>query len=85
MSFRHHGVATFHPFFHVLVLLLVVAGFVWLIVLLTRGRFASPAGGRAATAPTALETLDQRYARGEVSREEYLQARSDLGGPAPPG
>jgi putative membrane protein len=85
MYFRHHGVAPFHPLFHVLFLLLVVAGIVWLIVLLTRGRFGSPSGGRAATAPTALETLDQRYARGDVSRDEYLQARSDLGGPAPSG
>jgi len=28
----------------------------------------------------ALDTLEQRYARGEIQREEYLQKKSDLGG-----
>lgn len=33
----------------------------------------------------ALELLDQRYARGELSREEYLRIRADLThGPAAP-
>ncbi len=27
---------------------------------------------------TALEILEKRYARGEISREEFLQARTDL-------
>ncbi len=32
--------------------------------------------------PTALETLDARYARSGISREEYLRMRDDLtGGP----
>jgi putative membrane protein len=30
---------------------------------------------------SAREALDQRYARGEISREDYLQARRDLGEP----
>jgi hypothetical protein len=33
-------------------------------------------GGRA------LGVLGMRYARGEISREEYLRAREDLGGPS---
>jgi uncharacterized membrane protein len=32
----------------------------------------------------ALEALRLRYARGEITREEFLQATDDLGGPAPP-
>lgn len=28
----------------------------------------------------ARATLEQRYARGEIEREEYLQKRQDLGG-----
>ena len=26
----------------------------------------------------ALHTLDQRYARGEITREEYLEKRADI-------
>jgi len=32
----------------------------------------------------ALDELDLRYARGEIGRDEYLQRRADLGGPAVP-
>ena len=32
----------------------------------------------------ALAALDLRYARGEVGRDEYVQARRDLGGPEAP-
>ena len=30
-----------------------------------------------------LAVLDERYARGEITRAAYLQARTDLGGKAP--
>ncbi len=36
-------------------------------------------------APTALETLDARYARGEISQEEYARMRNDLEGRLPQG
>lgn len=34
----------------------------------------------AQTSQTPLEILDARYARGEVTREEYEQVRQDLEG-----
>lgn len=37
----------------------------------------APSGPWSGTNP--LEILDQRYARGELSREEYLRTRTDLG------
>ena len=38
-----------------------------------------------AVADGPLETLHMRYARGEINRDDYLQARTDLGEPpAPP-
>jgi uncharacterized membrane protein len=62
---------------------LVVILVVLLVVWATRswGRRPSP----VAIAPTAaLAELDLRYARGEVSHEEYLQRRANLlGQPAP--
>jgi putative membrane protein len=29
---------------------------------------------------TPLDILEERYARGEIDREDYLQRRKDLGG-----
>ena len=42
-----------------------------------------PAGGPPGFAPggPALAVLDMRYARGELSRKDYLRAREDLGTP----
>jgi putative membrane protein len=36
--------------------------------------------GRAQNSETPLEILKARYARGEISHEEYEQMRRDLGG-----
>jgi len=38
-----------------------------------------PAGGTGSRAE-ALSILEQRYARGEIQRDEYLQKKQDLGG-----
>lgn len=62
----------------------------WLIPLLVVIVLAAAAikyffsgGARTGTAPRevrnpALEVLEERYARGEINREEYLQKRDDL-------
>ncbi len=39
----------------------------------------SIATGGVGRSANALDILDERYARGELSREEYLRARGDLG------
>ncbi len=56
--------------FMALVLAALIAGVLWLVRTLTDGR--RPA------ASTALETVEDRYARGEIDRDEYLQRRNDL-------
>lgn len=48
-----------------------------LLILLSR-YFLGDKGERRGK--TALEILEERYARGEIDREEYLQRRADLGG-----
>jgi putative membrane protein len=55
------------------------------VALLWRRGSGSP--GSIETGDEALEILRLRYARGEMTREEFLQANEDLGGgPAvPPG
>ena len=36
-------------------------------------------GGGVGSARTAREILDERYARGEIDREEYMRRRQDIG------
>jgi putative membrane protein len=46
---------------------------------------AAPAAAFAAgPADEALSLVRMRYARGEIDREQYLQASADLGGQPPP-
>ncbi len=63
------------PLFMIALLALLVA----VIVALVRwmGGDIRDRGGRART---ARDILDDRYARGEIDREEYLQRRNDIGG-----
>jgi putative membrane protein len=63
---------------HARVLILILIGLVLLIFWLIR-QFtqASGAGGRSGT-NRALEILQERYARGEITREEYEAMRRDL-------
>ncbi len=51
----------------------VVALVAWLIWSTTRR--AEP---RARTASRAVELLDERYTRGELDRDQYLEQRADL-------
>jgi putative membrane protein len=49
-----------------------------LLVGLVRGR------GRGPTRSSALRVLDERYARGEIDREDFLERRRILSGQAEP-
>jgi uncharacterized membrane protein len=55
---------------------LVIGVVIWLVFILVK---RSNAGGRATTSP-ALAVLEERYARGEMTREEFLERRSVLVG-----
>jgi putative membrane protein len=82
----HHGWwwgfwAHFIPF---LLFVAVIALVVWAVVRLS-GRTLAPAVAPAGFAPAprmdpALEEVRLRYARGEMSREEFVQRARDLGG-----
>ena len=50
---------------------------VWAIVALVR-RSNESKGSESAKAESALEVLKQRYARGEISKEEYEEKKKDL-------
>ncbi|NIR59493.1 MAG: SHOCT domain-containing protein [Gammaproteobacteria bacterium] len=62
--------------FWVLVVLGIIAVVKWLFV----SSSGTGAGELGRTRRLGLEILEERYARGEIDREEYLQKRRDLGG-----
>lgn len=70
----------------------LIGSVVWLAMSLARRppvvhRYPGPGPGWYGWAPPrnpALEELDVAYARGQVSREEYMQRRADLTGWGPP-
>ena len=71
------GFMWFWAVFWVVVLALLVAGAIWLARTLTR-----PSNSPSGLGPARAE-LDLRYARGELTREEYLERRADLEGGQP--
>ena len=62
------GMAVFGMLF--MTLLVVVVWLVWT----TAGRPTSP----SRSGHLALDLLDERYARGEIDRDEYLERKTDL-------
>ncbi len=60
--------------FWLTLLVLIVAALVWLI------RSQTTARDSAEQRSSGRDTLDERYARGEINREEYLQKKHDLDG-----
>ena len=57
--------------------MMAVPGVVLVLILLAALRGLREPPKAAAASP--LDMLDERYARGEVTREDYLRARGDLG------
>ena len=59
-------------------ILILVGAVVWAFVYMSNSRGGSNSGGPHPEQRTALELLQERYARGEITREEYEQLRNDL-------
>lgn len=67
--------------FHGLMSLLFTIAIVVLLVSLFRRRHPYPDySGAQYSRSQALQILEERYARGEIQREEYLQKKQDLRG-----
>lgn len=74
-----------HLIFAVLLLALLVAGAVWLVRRLSPGvtQAAVPAVAGASASPAvdpAVATLRMRYAKGEISRDDFQHVMEDLTG-----
>ena len=58
--------------FWLVILGFIIAGVVWFVR-------SQPLAGSSRRS-TGLELLEERYARGEINREEYLQKKRDIAG-----
>ena len=78
------GVSVLAIALHALIWVLVIMALIWLAreiirAIDRRGRHPAPP-----PASPAIAELDMMYARGELSRADYLVRRTDLAGPPPP-
>jgi putative membrane protein len=72
-----YGYGPVHLIFWAVILIGIVGGIVWLVRSLS-GR--GPAGQEPARRSAGLDVLEERYARGEINRDEYLQKKKDIAG-----
>lgn len=52
-----------------------------LVVILLVRWLGIKTGGTGTSPRTARDILDERYARGEIDREDYVQRKKDIAGP----
>ncbi|MGN6287089.1 MAG: SHOCT domain-containing protein [Afipia sp.] len=66
---------------HLVILIAVVVAIAAFVAWLVRS-FAGPSSMHYAhpRRSPGLDTLEERYARGEINRDEYLQKKKDIGG-----
>lgn len=64
---------------NLVVTLIVIGGIIWLVVWLVRKGIPNNQINSQISGPSPKEILQSRYARGEISREEYKQIFEDLG------
>ena len=65
------GGMIFGPLFMILLLVLVIAG----AALLLRWLGGAPSAGSGATSSNALHILEERFARGEIDKDEFEEKR----------
>lgn len=69
------GYGLIHMVAWLVILVAIVVAVVWLV-----RSVAAPGVQQLPPRTTGLDVLEERYARGEISREEYLQKKRDITG-----
>jgi putative membrane protein len=69
-----YGFGIIHMIFWVVILIAIVAGVVWLV----RSMAGAPPPQTGGRRSAGLDLLEERYARGEINRDEYLQKKRDI-------
>jgi putative membrane protein len=67
------GFGLFHMIIWLVFLFAIIVGVVWLVRSQATARHAPPP-----QRSSGLDVLEERYARGEINRDEYLQKKSDI-------
>jgi len=62
--------------FGTITLLIILIGILWLVYALAVARTQNRIGRHS----PGLAALEERYARGEIDRDEYLEKKRDIGG-----
>jgi len=75
-SWGGYGFGLIHMVVWVVILIAIIVGVVWLV------RSMAAQGGHQLPSRRSpgLDVLEERYARGEINREEYLQKKRDITG-----
>ena len=58
--------------------MLIVAAILWAFIRITRNRQQSGSASDSSRAESPLDILKKRYARGEISKEEFEQIKKDI-------
>jgi putative membrane protein len=70
------GMGGFGVIVWLVILAIIIAGVVWFVRSVPQTNNRQPPAERPSP---GLEALDERHARGEISRDEYLQKKRDIG------
>jgi putative membrane protein len=70
----------FGGFFWIILLAIGIAAVVWIVRAGTHGGHYAPP--RIQRGSSGLDVLEERYARGELNRDEFLQKKRDILGPS---
>jgi len=71
------GMGWFGGIFMIVFWILIIVGLVFLIKWLVQSSRESPSG-RSSPTSRALHILEERYARGEIDKQEFLDKKKDL-------
>lgn len=66
--------------FGMIIWIVILIAIVLLIAWLVRSQTSSGMHHSAPRRSSGLDVLEERYARGDINRDEYLQKKKDIGG-----
>jgi len=73
-----YGFGLIHMIFWVVILIAVVVAVVWMVRSMMAGGTDVDSNAPTPRRSPGLDVLEERYARGEINRDEYLQKKRDI-------